>query len=79
MFALVNEVFCRWIESVSELTANLLGRFVSPTTIRLIEDEHGEFVVQRPEAVRGVEFAVPGFDCSKEIRVKASLQDHWRP
>ena len=56
MFALVNEVYCRWIESVSELTANLLGRFVSPTTIRLIEDEQGEFVVQRPDAVRGVEF-----------------------
>jgi general secretion pathway protein L len=59
MFALVNEVFSRWIESVSELTASLLGRFVSPTIVRLVEDEDGEFVLQRPEAVGAVEFASP--------------------
>src|SRR6185312_9667773 len=59
MFALVNEVFSRWIESVSELTASLLGRFVSPTIVRLVEDEDGEFVLQRPEAVDTVEFASP--------------------
>ena len=54
MFALVNEVFFRWIKSVSELTASLLGRFVSPTIVRLVEDEDGEFVLQRPEAVGAV-------------------------
>jgi general secretion pathway protein L len=42
----ISEVFSRWIDSVCDLTASLLGRFASPRTVRLIEESNNEFVLQ---------------------------------
>jgi general secretion pathway protein L len=54
-FVLVSDVFSRWIDSVSELIASLLGRFVSPTTVRLVEDDRGEFELRRPDSIGGIQ------------------------
>jgi general secretion pathway protein L len=41
-----NEAFSRWIDSVAQMAASLLGRIGSPSTIRLVEAENGEFRLQ---------------------------------
>jgi len=46
-FAPISEAFYRWIDTVGELAAGLLGRIISPTTVRLVEEGDSEFVLQR--------------------------------
>src|SRR5215467_2921672 len=44
--AAISEVLSHWIDSVCDLTASLLGRFASPRTVRLVEENNNEFVLQ---------------------------------
>jgi general secretion pathway protein L len=44
-FTAISEVFSRWIDSVCDVAAGVLGQFVSRHTVRLIEEGHDEFVL----------------------------------
>jgi general secretion pathway protein L len=46
IFSSIEEVLSQWIDSVVEFAAGHLSRFGSPRTVRLIEEESGEFGVQ---------------------------------
>jgi len=45
-FTAISELFSRWIDSVCDVAAGVLGQFVSQHTVRLIEEGHDEFVLQ---------------------------------
>jgi len=42
----IRDACSRWIDSVANFVSDMLGRFASPRTIRLVENENGEFVPQ---------------------------------
>lgn len=44
-FTAIREVFSRWIDSVCDVAAGVLGQFVSRHTVRLIEEGHDEFAL----------------------------------
>ena len=60
---LIGEVFSSWIDSVATLFAGLSDRFSSPHTVRLVEDQSGEFVIQADGTLPGINSA------SNRIRV----------
>jgi general secretion pathway protein L len=47
--AIIKEAFSRWIDSVAQLAASLLDRVRSQATIRLVEIEKGEFLLEPNE------------------------------
>jgi len=51
--ATIKEGFSRWIDSVVNIVAPLLGRFSSPRTVRLSEDGNSEFTLQVNEETAG--------------------------
>src|SRR5262245_25216146 len=53
----IGQAFSCWIDTVADLSASLLCRFASPRTIRLVEDENGELVVQPDRGVSGADLA----------------------
>src|SRR5262245_31374871 len=53
----MGEIFSCWIDSVANLFVGILDRFSSPHTIRLVEDQAGEFVIQLGLTVSGINLA----------------------
>ena len=56
IFNSIGEAFSCWIDSVADLAASLLGRFASPRTVRLVEDENSDFVVQSDQGAAAERF-----------------------
>jgi general secretion pathway protein L len=56
MLTPISEVFFQLIDSVGELTANLLGKIASPRTVRLVEDGSGEFILHADEKTKSDNF-----------------------
>ena len=50
----IGEIFSCWIDSVASLFASLVDRFSSPDTVRLVEDQSGEFVIQADRNFPGI-------------------------
>ena len=50
----IGEIFSCWIDFVANLFASLLDRFSSPDTVRLVEDQSGEFVIQADRNFPGI-------------------------
>jgi general secretion pathway protein L len=46
-FAMIEDTFFCWIDSVGGMVASLLDRFSTPRTVQLIEDEDGQFEIQK--------------------------------
>src|SRR3974390_98832 len=42
----IRDACSRWIDSVANFVSDMLGRFAPPRTIRLVENENGDFVPQ---------------------------------
>jgi len=49
----IGEVFFSWIDSVANLSTGFLDRFASPHTVRLVEDQTGEFIIQADQTIPG--------------------------
>ena len=56
MFASISAAYARWIDSVGDLAAGLLGRFASPRTVRLVEHGNDEFEVAPKDDTTGANF-----------------------
>ena len=69
-FTAVSELFSRWIDSVCDVAAGVLGRFVSRHTVRLIEEGHDEFVVQASGQASSSKIA------SERIRIPEGRTSH---
>jgi len=70
MFPAIGEAFSRWIDSVTELAANALGRFSSLRTVRLVEEKNDEFMIQVSKEIAGTDFT------RKRLRIVEGQIDH---
>jgi general secretion pathway protein L len=69
-FTAISEVFSRWIDSVCDVAAGVLGQFVSRQTVRLIEEGHDEFVLQASGQASSSKIA------SERIRIPEGRTSH---
>jgi general secretion pathway protein L len=69
-FTAISEIFSRWIDSVCDVAAGVLGQFVSQHTVRLIEEGHDEFVLQASGQASSSKIA------SERIRIPEGRTSH---
>ena len=69
-FTAISEVFSRWIDSVCDVAAGVLGQFVSRHTVRLIEEGHDEFVLHASGQASSSKIT------SKRIRIPEGRTSH---
>ena len=72
-FAPISEAYSRWIDAVGELATGLLGRIISPATVRLVEDGDSEFVLNEAKTEPGANFM------PNRIRIFEGKVDQNRP